>query len=159
MTTQLKIDLRRQNVKHMIAMGIPTVRIAEQLGVHRHTIERDIAALKEDILKTIHEGSREDIFLQIEARRNFIEQCYWRIYLQVDNWGTKLSALKQIQVLMNDWISILEKMGIIDDMASKPWELTEEQERFRRNVLALDTRGWKEEGKMEREKHVQEKGR
>ena len=153
MASGIQVDLRRQKVKHLLAMGIPAIQMAEQLGVHRHTIERDIAAIKKDIVASMREGLKEDIFLKIETRRGLLEQYYWRLYLEAGTVPVRLSVLKQIQHLLMDWVSIMEKMGVMGEIMTKPWEITENQEKFRRNVLGLSEK-WDKEIKGEDEQQI-----
>lgn len=148
MVSIIQADLRRQKVKHLLAMGIPTVRIAGQLGVHRHTIERDIEALKKDIMESIHKDARRDMLLQIEARRSLMEQYYWRLYYQADNLGGRLSVLKQVQHLFMDWVGILDKLGVIEEILSEPPDWKKEEEEFRKRVLRV-----REKEKKRHEKH------
>lgn len=153
MASHIQVDLRRQKVKHLLAMGIPTVRIAEQLGVHRHTIERDIETLKEDIVESMHKDARRDVLLQIEARKSLIEQYYWRLYYQADTLGERLSVLKQIQHLFMDWVGILGKLGVIEEILSEPLDWEKEEEEFRKRVLRV--KEWEKERHREKEQQIQ----
>ncbi len=118
MVSQLQIEMRRQKVKEMLVKGIPIVRIAQDLGLHRHTIQNDIKIIKEEFKGKMHVDTFWDFFAEMEMKRAILERYYWDIYGKAVNCGMKSIALRDIWRLNKDWMDLLGKLGIIEKFIS-----------------------------------------
>lgn len=156
MVSQLQIEMRRQKVKEMLVKGMPIVRIAQDLGLHRHTIQNDIKIIKEEFKGKMHVDTFWDFFAEMEMKRAIIESYYWDIYGNAVNCGTKSTALRDIWRLNKDWMDLLGKLGIIEKFISSFNPIEEEKNqvdlhRLIENIRKSKESEWKKEMAREEE--------
>ena len=155
MVSQLQIEMRRQKVKEMLVKGIPIVRIAQDLGLHRHTIQNDIKTIKEEFKGKMHVDTFWDFFAEMEMKRAILERYYWDIYGKAVNCGTKSTALRDIWRLNKDWMNLLGKLGIIEKFISSYNPIEEQRNQVDVQKLIENIRKRKE-AEMKEEKAREE---
>jgi len=112
--TTAKVKQRRQDVKRRIARGLTQKKIAKQLDVSHRTVQRDVRAIKDQIMKEIKEEPIEKILFELTANMESISEEYWTMYHdETASDQVQLGALNSLKDLITSKIKTLQRLGIV----------------------------------------------
>jgi len=102
----------------MILLGLSQAEIAEKLNVGKKTVERDYAAIREDIQKEYEKNEFEDGLLRFVLGYDKLSRLLWKNLQGADKEGDRRDVAKlayQVRELTNDRVKILHSLGLINE--------------------------------------------
>lgn len=114
-----QVYARREKVKKMLCQKGTTKEIAEQLGVHRRTIESDRRAIKKELLQKSRDDCFENVLTDFLLSYDDIYQKAYKMYSETKNDNVRLGSLKLMAEQERAKIPIMQSLGVIEKAADK----------------------------------------
>jgi hypothetical protein len=137
-----EIAERRDKVRSLLTRQQSHGEIAQNLGVSRLTIERDIAVLKEQSRKSLYSLAKNDLpwhFDLVQANVGAIMKEAWTVYRNADNDKSRIGALRVILDAQAEYYAMLRSgpgvlsMSAIDQQLN---DLRQQLEQYKSRVQA-----------------------
>ena len=114
----LKVEIRRLKVKELIAKGLSSEQIAEQMNVSPITIRRDFQTIRKAFTENLSEEVNFTIF-KIDLGYQEANKAAWKILDESKDEHVKLKSLKTISHILSERANLLLKVGGFDSGEKK----------------------------------------
>lgn len=105
---------RRQNlVRKYRIRGLSSEEIAVLTHVHRRTVERDFAEIKDKLIESLKDLTPDILMSESRARREEIMREVWALYHNSEDAREKMQALQLILKCDKEFIEIAQSVGIL----------------------------------------------
>lgn len=111
--------IRRRCVRSLVVQGYTNQEIADELGVHRNTIARDLKKIEQDIDDYFDDHLKDKVRNEIKKEFETLRDEYWELFKKTGKEGVKKDCLAGIRKTLEDKINLLQSIGVLSEEPDK----------------------------------------